>query len=135
MSLDGWAACGSCEAARFGEDVVASDSMDNERCLLRLLVGSFGVNEGELDGDGGVSIALVVVAEGKYENEDDASAAYGPEAPISRPPPVPAHRPWPPQDHGDRLDTRSVVGHSMDRACCLRQNTSAQRTSTLQDES
>ena len=62
MSLDGWAACGSCEAARFGEDVEASYSIDKERCLLRLFVGSFGVNEGELEGDGGVSIALVVVA-------------------------------------------------------------------------
>ena len=62
MSLDGWAACGSCEAARFGEEVEASDSIDSERCLLRLVVESFGVSEGELDGDGGVSIALVVVA-------------------------------------------------------------------------
>ncbi len=58
MSLDGWGACGSCEAARFGEDVEASDSIDNERCLLRLFVGSFGVNVGELEGDDGVSIAL-----------------------------------------------------------------------------
>ena len=58
----GWAAWGSSEAERFGEEVEASDSIDKERCLLRLFVGSFGVNEGELEGDGGVSIALVVVA-------------------------------------------------------------------------
>ena len=46
---------------RFGEEVEASDSMDNERCLLRLFAGSCGINEGELEGDGGVNMALVVV--------------------------------------------------------------------------
>ena len=64
MSLD-WRVWGSCEAERFGEEVEASDSMDNERCLLRLVVVSCAVNEGELDGDGGVSIALVFVVEAK----------------------------------------------------------------------
>lgn len=58
-SSESWTACGSCEAARFGEEVEASDSIDSERCLLRLFAGSCAVNEGELDGDGGVSIALV----------------------------------------------------------------------------
>ena len=73
MSLDGWAACGSCEAARFGEDVEASDSIDKERCLLRLFVGSFGVNEGELEGDGGVSIALVVVVGGNLAGKQKSA--------------------------------------------------------------
>ena len=49
------------EGERFGEEVEASDSIDNERCLLRLFVGSWGFNEGDVDGEGGVSIALVVV--------------------------------------------------------------------------
>ena len=82
--LDGWTACGSCEAARFGEEVEASDSMDNERCLLRLFVESCAVNEGGLEGDGGVSIALVVVvgAKAKYKNPMPLdTAAYSPEAP------------------------------------------------------
>ena len=55
------AAWGCWEAERFGEEVEASDSIDNERCLLRLLEGSWMVNEEEVDGEGGVSIALVVV--------------------------------------------------------------------------
>ena len=54
-----WADWGSWETERFGEEVEASDSIDNERCLLRLLVGSGVVNEGVVDGEGGVSIALV----------------------------------------------------------------------------
>ena len=60
-----WSDWGSSEAERLGEDEEASDCMDSERCLLRLFVVSCAINEGELDGDGGVSIALVVVAEAK----------------------------------------------------------------------
>ena len=86
-SIEGWTAWGSCEAARFGEEVEASDSIDSERCLLRLVVESFGVSEGELDGDGGVSIALVGCGREEEEKTEDPKQpldtdAYSPEVPI-----------------------------------------------------
>ena len=74
MSLD-WRVWGSCEAERFGEEVEASDSIDNERCLLRLFVGSWGFNEGDVDGEGGVSIALVVVVEDSWSARQKSAYA------------------------------------------------------------
>ena len=44
---------------RLTEEDEDNDSEESERCLLRLLEASCGVNEGEVEGDGGVSIACV----------------------------------------------------------------------------
>lgn len=55
------------------EDEEGWESMDAVRCLLRELV-SFGVNEGERDGEGGVSIAFVNAAVEKMRTGRSKSA-------------------------------------------------------------
>lgn len=59
--------------------------MDGERCLLRLFVVSCAIDEGELDDDGGVSIALVVVQSESAKSREALAkpqlAAYTQEAP------------------------------------------------------
>lgn len=50
---------GSSDKERLGEDDEPSDCIDSERCRLRLMIVSCAVNEGGVDGDGGVSIACV----------------------------------------------------------------------------
>lgn len=52
---------------RFAEDDEDSDSAESERCLLRLFEASCGVNEGDVEGDGGVSIACVSREVGKQK--------------------------------------------------------------------
>ena len=63
VSCPSW--LGSSETERLGDEEEDSESIDKERCLLRLfVVVSDAVSEGEVDGEGEVGIACVTLCEG-----------------------------------------------------------------------